>query len=193
MLSPSEPGRLSGGIVGDSGGPSSAVRKWLALSLLLAAGIVLYMIESLYFPPLPIPGAKLGLANIVTLLILALYSWRDCIFNVVARTVLGSLITGTFLTPPFFFSLVGAAASTMAMIIVYKLLFGRFSLVGVSLVGAVAHNLAQLWLALYILGHVGIFLQLSLLIWIAVATGTFNGVVANYTARRVAQIERALP
>lgn len=165
------------------------LKKWLGLAVFLAAGIVLYMVEALYFPPLPIPGAKLGLANLITLLILAQYSWRDCIFNVIARTVVGALITGTFLTPPFFFSLAGVLASTAAMIVVYTLLYGRFSMVGVSIVGAVVHNLAQLWLAVYILGHLGILLQLSLLIWLAVATGTFNGVAANYAARRLSQIE----
>ncbi|MFQ5575269.1 MAG: Gx transporter family protein, partial [Terriglobia bacterium] len=82
-------------------------RKMVVLSFFLGIGVVLYVAELFYFPPLPIPGAKLGLANAVTLILIGLYGWREPLSNSVGRTLVGALVTGTFLTPPFFFSLTG--------------------------------------------------------------------------------------
>jgi heptaprenyl diphosphate synthase len=167
-------------------------KRMVILSLLLGAGITLYIVEAFYFPGLPIPGAKLGLTNIVTLLLLVLYGWRECIFNVVARTVIGSMITGTFLTPAFFFSFLGALASALIMIIVFAKFFGKLSLVGVSLAGAVTHNMTQMVLASFLLSHPGIFLETPLLILFAVLAGTFNGICANYAIKRALTLPKEI-
>lgn len=167
-------------------------KRLVILALLLGAGITLYMLETLYFPALPIPGAKLGLTNVVTLLLLVLYGWRECIYNVIARTVVGSIVTGTFLTPAFFFSFIGGLASALVMIVVFAKLFGKFSLVGISLVGAATHNLTQLVLASILLNHLGIFLEAPFLIFFAVLAGTFNGVCANYAVKRAVSLPKEI-
>jgi len=159
-------------------------RKLIILSMLLGVGIVLYIVEAFYVPSLPIPGAKLGLANTVTLLLLVFYGWREVLFNVVMRTIIGSIVTGTFLTPAFFFSVGGALASALVMIIVFAGFFGKFSLVGVSLLGATSHNMTQMVLACLLLSHWGILLETPFLILIAILTGAFNGICANYLIRR---------
>lgn len=160
-------------------------RKLVNLALFLALATVLYVVEAVYLPPLPVPGAKLGLSNVVTLILLVLYGWRECLFNAIVRTLLGSLITGLFLTPAFYFSLGGALVSTVIMIWAYGKFYGPFSLVGISLLGSTSHNVTQLFLAVFLLQSWGVFLGLPLLILIAVATGTFNGIVANYVSRRL--------
>jgi len=165
-------------------------KKMVILSLLLGAGVALYLLEASYIPSLPIPGAKLGLANIITLILIIFYGWRDCILNVVARTIIGSLITGTFLTPAFIFSFTGALVSTLIMILVYARLFGKFSLVGVSICGAVSHNLVQLMLAVLLLNHWGILMEMPFLIIIAIFTGTFNGMGANYLIRKMLSLPK---
>ncbi len=152
--------------------------------MLLGAGIALYIVEAFYVPALPIPGAKLGLANIVTLLLLVFYGWREVLLNVVMRTIIGSIVTGTFMTPAFFFSLSGALISALVMIVVFTRFFGKFSLVGVSLLGAVSHNMTQLVLACLLLNQWGILLETPFLILIAILTGAFNGICANYLMRR---------
>lgn len=167
-------------------------KKLVILSLLLGAGIALYILEAFYMPSLPVPGAKLGLANIVTLLLLMMYGWRECVANVVVRTIVGSMVTGTFLTPAFFFSFIGALVSTVVMIAVFAKFFGKFSLVGVSLAGAVSHNMAQVTLASLLLSHWGIFLETPFLILIAILTGTFNGVCANYTVKRALSLPKGI-
>lgn len=160
-------------------------KKLVILSLLLALGVVLYVAEALYLPSLPIPGAKLGLANVVTLLVLFLYGWREAIANAVLRTIVGSVAAGTLLTPAFFFSFVGALVSALVMIAVFTFFFGKLSLVGISLAGAVSHNLAQTVLASFLLSHWAIFLQTPLLILIAILAGSFNGLCANCVIARI--------
>ncbi len=167
-------------------------KKFIILSLLLGAGIVLYILEAFYVPSLPVPGAKLGLANIVTLLLLVFYGWRECLFNVVARTIVGSIVTGTFLTPAFFFSFTGAFVSALVMILVFAKFFRKFSLVGISLSGATSHNIAQMVLASFLLSHWGIFLETPFLILIAILTGTFNGVCANYLMKRALSLPEGI-
>ncbi len=167
-------------------------KKLVLLSLLLGAGIVLYILEAFYFPALPIPGAKLGLANVVTLLLLVLYGWRECIFNVVARTLIGSVVTGTFLSPAFFFSFIGALVSALVMIAVFATLFGRFSLVGISLAGATTHNMTQMVLASILLSHWGIFMETPFLILFAVLAGTFNGICANHVVKRALSLPKEI-
>lgn len=165
-----------------------STRKLMVLSFLLAAGIVLYIVEALYLPSLPVPGAKLGLTSITTLIVLVLYSWRECLLHVVARTVIGSVLAGTFLTPVFLFSFTGALMSALVMILVYEKLYGKFSLAGVSLTGATTHNMAQLILAAFFVGHPGVFFQMPFLILIAIPTGVFNGVAAGYLVQRTAAL-----
>lgn len=166
--------------------------KLTVISLFLALGIVLYAFEYFYLPPLPIPGAKLGLANIITLILIAFYGSKESILNVLARTLVGSLITGTFLSPSFFYSLSGGLLSALAMILAYRLFYGKFSFVGVSVLGAVFHNLGQLVLAFFLLAHLAVFLELPLLVLIAIFSGTFNGIIANYTIRRL-HFSKVLP
>lgn len=159
--------------------------RLVILSFLLAVGILLYIIEGIYLPPLPIPGAKLGLANVVTLMMLVLFDSTECLYNVVLRSVVGSFITGTFMGPPFYFSLGGALASAVVMIVVYKYFYGKFSLVGISLSGAVTHNLVQLIIAGIFISHAGVFFQLPFLLIFAIVTGLFNGLVANFLIDRL--------
>lgn len=163
-------------------------KRLVVLAFFLGLGILLYLIEFLFLPQLPFPGAKLGLANLVTLLLLALYTWRECMFNAIARTILGALLIGTFFTPAFLFSITGAIIATLTMIFVYNKYYGKFSFVGISLAGAVAHNLAQLVLASIFIAHWGIFLKTPFILAVAIPTGIFNGVLANKFLKRLANL-----
>lgn len=159
--------------------------KLVILSLLLAISVGLYAFEALYIPPLPIPGAKLGLTNIVTIVLLFLYGWRESMLNVLLRTVLGSMVTGTFLTPAFVYSLAGATASGIAMAVVFELWLGPLSFFGISLVGAVVHNMAQLAVATFVLAHWAVWLQAPYLILLGVTSGAINGLTTNLLAARL--------
>ena len=118
------------------------------IALLSAYALALHGFESLL--PTPIPWLRLGLANIITLTTLLLYGIRAAIMVTLIRVILSSLFTGTFLGPAFILSLGGGITSTFAMSFVFSIAPNLFSIIGLSLIGALFHNIAQLFLAYFL-------------------------------------------
>jgi len=134
-------------------------RRVLLVAALVAGGAVLHTLESLVPLPLPIPGAKLGLANLVTLIGLDLAGPGVAVAVAVSRPVVGGLAGGGLLSLGFALALSGAVTSALAMTALWSLsrrATGRFrlTLVGLSLTGGVAHNLGQLAVASFYVGPV---------------------------------------
>ncbi len=157
-------------------------RRIYKLALLVSLSCVLQISESLI--PHPIPGLRLGLASIMTLIALVMLGFRYALEVAVLRTILSSFIMGTFMSPTFILSFSGALISTLVMGVFYWLshLHSRYrlSIVGISMVGALSHNIVQLCLAYLILvRHGGIFVFLPWLCIGAVFTGWVTGVVAG--------------
>jgi len=158
---------------------SKKTKKIVYLSLITAVGIALHIIESAI--PLPIqgvPGAKLGLANIVNLITLVLFGFKEALIVAALRCFVATLGTGA--VTGFFYSLGGALASTVVMWIVYKYWIKYYSLIGVSIFGALAHNIAQLTVAGLMINNVLIFTYLPVMMLISLFTGYFVGLTANY-------------
>jgi heptaprenyl diphosphate synthase len=151
-----------------------STRRLVYLSLLLAMATTLHVLEGLFPIPLPFPGVKLGLANIVTLLVLYLYDLRAAMTVAIARVLLGSLLGGTFFAPAFFLGLTGAVISTLIMALLVKKTT-CFSPLGISLCGAVSHNLGQLLMASFLLQNQAIFFYLPILLLGAIPTGLVTG------------------
>lgn len=151
-----------------------STRRLVYLSLLLAMATALHLLEGLFPIPLPLPGVKLGLANIITLLALYLYDLRAGLTVAIARVFLGSLLGGTFLAPGFFLALTGAVISTLFMALLIKKT-SCFSPVGISLAGAVGHNLGQLLMASLLLQNQAIFYYLPFLLLSSIPTGLVTG------------------
>ncbi len=149
-------------------------------SLFVGFGVALYFLESSFFPALPLPGAKLGLAHLATFFFLPAFTTGVVLLGVFFRILLGSLLTGTFLLPPFYLSLSAGLTSTLVMVVIYRLFYGRLSFVGVSLAGAFIHNITQVLVAAYLLATYTLFAYLPILLLIGLVTGTINGLVANY-------------
>ena len=149
------------------------------IALLSAYAVALHGFESLL--PTPIPWLRLGLANIITLVTLLLYGIRAAMIVTLIRVLLASLFTGTFLGPAFILSLGGGVTSTLAMGFVLSVAPRLFSTIGVSLIGALVHNIAQLVLAyfLFIQRIEAILLISPFFILIGVLTGTVNGVISG--------------
>ena len=161
-------------------------RKMTLVAILVALATVLHIIEALFPSPLPIPGAKLGLANIVTLLTLVLFGWKTGFQVAFLRIMLGSLISGSFLTTGFFLSFSGAMASALIMALCLYF-FSGFSIIGVSLAGAVFHNLGQLVMASLIIEHIGIFYYLPVLLLASIPTGILTGLLLKYLLKHLDQ------
>lgn len=153
------------------------VQKMALLGVLTAAAIVIAVLES-FIPSVGIPGVKMGLANIVILLILyELGIWEAAVVNLL-RVLVVSLVRGTFLSMGFLMSLTGCVLSLGIMILFY-LLIKQFSIIGVSVIGSVFHVTGQILIAMIFLGSGYIFLYLPVIAISAIITGVFVGIVAK--------------
>mgnify|MGYP003789231973 CR=1 FL=1 len=155
-------------------------RRLITLGLFVAVAGVLHAVEAWLPLPVPVPGAKLGLANIVTLAVIVLFGWRDALAVAAVRVVLGTLLSGAFLGPSFALGMSGAVASTLAMAYAWRRWQPALSLVGISVVGAVVHNLAQIGVASVIVNNVALLWYLPYLVLFALPTGMATGFTAAY-------------
>ncbi|NLY61850.1 MAG: Gx transporter family protein [Clostridiales bacterium] len=152
-------------------------RKITILAIIISQALVLHYIES--FIPVLAPGAKLGLANIMTMVTLVLFGFKEALIVVVIRSVLGPLLGGS--VTGILYSLSGGILSGFIMSVLYLKLDIYFSLMGISTAGAVFHNIGQLLTASWIFGTIGIlYTYLPVLMLAAVVTGYFNGLVTRY-------------
>lgn len=150
------------------------------IGLLVALGLVLQIIEGTIPPILPLPGAKLGLANLATVIALVTMGpWEALVVNVL-RCLLGGLLRGSFIGLTL--SLTAGTAATLVMAALYRLGPRTLSITGVSIAGAVTHNAVQLAVAIWLVGFPGLKYYLPYLLLIALPTGFFIGL----TARRLA-------
>lgn len=153
------------------------VQKMALLGVLTAAAIVIAILES-FIPSVGIPGVKLGLANIVILIILyELGIWEAVVVNLL-RVLVVSFVRGTFLSMGFLMSLTGCVFSLGIMILFY-LLIKKFSIIGVSVIGSIFHVAGQILIAMIYLGSAYIFLYLPVIAIFAIITGVFVGIVAK--------------
>ena len=153
------------------------VQKMALLGVLTAAAIVIAILES-FIPSVGIPGVKLGLANIVILIILYELGIVEAIIVNLLRVLVVGLVRGTFLSMGFLMSLTGAVLSLTIMIIFY-LLIKKFSIIGVSVIGSIFHVSGQILIAMLFLGTAYIVLYLPIIAISAIITGVFVGIVAQ--------------
>lgn len=155
------------------------------IALLSAYAVGIHSIEALI--PTPIPWLRVGLANIITLTTLLLYGLKAGMTVTLIRVFLGSFFAGTFLGPAFVLSLGGGVSSTLVMWF-SKILFGRlFSPIGLSLIGALTHNIAQLFLAycFFVRKIEAVIIISPVIIFIGIITGAFNGIATSLIMKRV--------
>lgn len=142
-----------------------------------AAAIVLTVAEAAI--PLPLPGVKPGLANIITLVVLARWGWRDAVWVALLRVLVGSLLLGQFLAPGFFLSLVGSLASLAVLGLAMHLPKRWFGPVSHSVLAAFAHIGGQVLVArLWLVPHDGVFYLVPVFALAATVFGLVNGLIA---------------
>lgn len=162
--------------------------KIYKVALLVAMACVLQISESLI--PHPIPGLRLGLANMLTLTAMVTLGFGYALEVALLRVILSAFIMGVFMSPTFILSFGGALASTLVMGFFYWLSglsrCCRLSIIGISIIGAFTHNMVQLYLAyLLLIKHGGIFMFFPWLSIGAIATGFIVGIVAGGVCRRL--------
>lgn len=152
-------------------------RKMILMSLMISAALVLSFIESMIPMPSVIPGAKIGLANIVTLLALLTLKPNDAFMVLNVRIILGSVFVGGF--SGFLYSAGGGLLSFVMMFTVLKLLKGKVGTVGVSVTGAYFHSLGQVVVAIILVHNWRIVLYLPMILAVSIAAGIFVGMITQ--------------
>ncbi len=149
--------------------------------VLAALGLIFSYIEFLIPLPLPIPGIKLGLANIVV--IVAMYSLNEkyaFLVNftriILAAALFGSLFSGLY-------AMAGGLLSFLCMVLLKKT--NIFSIAGVSMAGGVFHNIGQLAIAAFVVGTVKVAYYFPVLLLSGMATGIGVGLIAHLVLRTI--------
>lgn len=161
-------------------------RRITMLGLLTTIALTIFMIESALPALSPIPGIKLGLANIVTLFILLRFQVRDAVLVLFIRIILASVFAGQMVS--FLYSICGGVLCLAVMALVNRLLDKKFIFL-TSVFGAIAHNIGQVLAAYFVLGMSGVFVYVPFLLLSGVVTGLFTGVICYYADRYIPRFE----
>ncbi|MCE5287360.1 MAG: Gx transporter family protein [Pelosinus sp.] len=164
-------------------------RQTILLALFVAIASALHVAESLIPVPIPVPGIKLGLANIVSLAVIVMFNWQSAMLVVLVRIIIAALFGGTFLGVTFALSLSGAVLSTAVMAFVYKWWQPPFSLIGVSIIGAVTHNMVQIIAAALLVSSMDLLWYMPYLVLFAVPMGMITGITLHYFLAKLTRLK----
>lgn len=158
------------------------VKKLTQLGLLTAVALIIFIVE-LRIPNLvPIPGVKLGLANIVTVYALYKYKPSEAGLVLIARILLGSMFSGNMSS--LLYSVSGALLCFIGMTILCKLVPERFMWLS-SIFGAIFHNIGQMVAAVVLMGTFSVIAYLPFLMISGCIAGLFTGVCAQLLVFRI--------
>lgn len=164
-------------------------KKLMFMSLMVAYSLILYIIEAmlpgLYFIA---PGAKLGLSNIVSLVLLYTSSFNTALLVLMVRILLSSFFGASF--SMFFYSMAGGLFSIFAMALVKKLRLPSVTEIGVSVVGSISFNIGQLTVAALMIHNISVFVYLPILLYVSIATGIFVGYSAKFLVQKINKISK---
>ncbi|RGS31170.1 heptaprenyl diphosphate synthase [Eubacterium sp. AF22-8LB] len=153
------------------------VKKSVILAFLVAAGILLQLLESFVGVFMIVPGYKIGLANIAGLFALYMYDEKSMAYVSLLRIFLSSLMQGTLFSVSFWLSLSGGLLACLAMIIAYK--SKVFSIYGVSILGASFHNIGQVIAITWIYQQYFMQLFLPILLALSIVSGILIAVICK--------------
>jgi len=163
------------------------VQKLARLALLLALATAIHTAEAML--PMTVVWFRFGFTNIVSLATLYLFGFKDALLLTVGRVLLGSLVTGLFGSPAFLLSMSGGLAAILGMGLFYRCCAPALSEVGISVIGAVLHNVTQLGVAYWLLiRNEGVFLLLPVMLAAGVGAGALNGLAARFFIRHFKKI-----
>ena len=151
-------------------------RKVAFYGIFAALAVLMGYVEAMVPSPVPIPGVKLGLANVIVLIALYFMGTGAAIGVNVIRVIISALLFNGF--SGFLFSIAGAALSMLVMYLAKKV--RSSSVIGVSVLGGVVHNIGQIAVAAVVLQTPGLMYYLPTLLISGIVTGIVIGIVAKY-------------
>lgn len=158
----------------------SRTKHLVLLALFATIALTIFVIESAIPTLVPIPGVKLGLANVVTLYVLKRMGFKDAALVLTVRILLSTIFAGQAVS--LLYSVCGGALCLLIMCLVNWFLNGH-AIFLTSVFGAIAHNAGQLFAAVVILRMTGILAYAPVLLISAVITGLFTGLICYFMDR----------
>ena len=165
--------------------PGSPAGRVTRLALFTAIALTIFLVEA-QLPAAPIPGVKLGLANIVTVYVVFTLGPVDAALVLAARVFLGAVFSGQMMT--LLYSAAGGLLSWCVLCLLRRLL-GRKQLWLASPVAAIFHNLGQLLAAAAVMGTWTVLAYLPYLVLAGVVAGLFTGVAAQALMNRLDRLK----
>ncbi len=153
-------------------------RRLMMMGLFVSMALALHIAEKMMPIPFIAPGVKLGLSNIITLTVLIFLGFKDAFLVLLARILLSSVFAGGL--SGFIYSISGGILSLLIMELTRRLGKEDVSVIGISVIGAVFHNIGQLLAAALVIKNVNIFVYFPILFLAAVGTGVFVGLTTKY-------------
>ncbi|TYQ15632.1 UNVERIFIED_CONTAM: heptaprenyl diphosphate synthase [Acetivibrio alkalicellulosi] len=160
-------------------------KKTVVISLLISQALILSIIES--WIPVLVPGVKLGLANIITLIVIVFFGYKEALTVVIIKSLLISMLGGRGIET-FLFSVTGGILSALVMAGLYNVKKDLFSIIGISVTGAVVHNLGQVFIASIVIRDIAIFTLLPVILTMGCAMGFIVGLAASFLEKTFRKI-----
>ena len=152
------------------------IKRIALCGVMTALALVFGYIEHLVPFPIGIYGIKIGLANLVVVVMLYTMNWQSALIINLVRIFLSFLLFGS--ATSLIYSLCGGILSFLVMLLIKSIKKPSFSVVGVSICGAICHNIGQILAAIFLLDELRIGFYLPVLIAVGALTGTLIGLVA---------------
>ena len=159
------------------------VQKLTLFAMLCALAIVFHYVESMVVIPLPVPGFRLGLANILSLIALYYFDARALLTIGIVRVLFASLLSGMLFATSFWLSLSGMLLSALTMTIARRC--SCFSIYGVSVLGSAAHCVAQVMVVTWIYQQFFMQALLPILVALSIPTGLLIAMLADQVLKRL--------
>lgn len=156
-------------------------RKLTTMALLSAIALTIFMVEAQIPALVPIPGIKLGLSNIVTVYAVFALGAKEAAAILFVRVFLGAVFSGNFGT--IFYSAAGGALAILTTIGL-KYILRESQLWVAGCLGAIAHSIGQMVVAIWATGTPSLLLYLPVMIVCSIITGSFTGLCAQILVKR---------
>ena len=158
----------------------NSTRYLTFMAMMITLALILSYFETL-IPAIPIPGAKIGLPNLVTLLVLVTLGFFDALVILLIRTTIISILFTSVVSLAY--SLAGGILSLVAMYLIIRFFKDKVSIVATSVIGATMHSVGQMICAMLIVESLSIATLLPILILISIVTGLMIGYSAKFTLK----------
>lgn len=152
------------------------VKRMAILANLVAAAIVLNLVEAqLNF--IPVPGAKLGLANLVTMVVVYMFSPKEAIIVTLLRVIIVGLLSGRLFGPTTLMGFSGAIVSVIVMILLKKL--NVFGITLVSVISSMSHQIGQIIAGVFVIGSADVIYYLPIMLPLGIISGILIGIISE--------------